>query len=286
MALNVVLIGPPGAGKGTQAERLAARLNVPRISTGDLLREAVTLGTPLGGLVRAVMARGELVGDGVMVDLVRERLDRAGCGGGVRARRVSPHGRAGRGPRAAWSAGRGPLAVVEILVPEDELVRRLGARLVCGACGVNAAPGTGAGGRCGRCGGALVQRADDGAEVVRERLRVFARDRAAAGRVLPQPRAAPRGGRDTDARRGVRRAGAGGGGGGPVIVCKSPAEIERMRPANVLVADVLVELRGVVGPGRHDGRSRCLRRAARAGRRAACRRSRATTGSPRRSASR
>jgi len=174
MALNVVLIGPPGAGKGTQAERLAARLNVPRISTGDLLREAVALGTPLGGLVRAVMARGELVSDGLMVDLVRERLERPDAAAGFVLDgfpRTVPQAEALEG----LVAGRGPLTVVEILVPEDELVRRLGARMVCRACGANARPGAAGQGRCGRCGGELMQRADDGAEVVRERLQVFTR---------------------------------------------------------------------------------------------------------------
>jgi adenylate kinase len=174
MALNVVLIGPPGAGKGTQAERLAARLNVPRISTGDLLREAVALGTPLGVLVRAVMARGELVSDDLMVGLVRERLERQDAAAGFVLDgfpRTVPQAEALEG----LVAGRGPLAVVEILVPEDELVRRLGARLVCRACGVNALPGADGRGRCRRCGGELMQRADDDAEVVRERLRVFAR---------------------------------------------------------------------------------------------------------------
>jgi adenylate kinase len=174
MALNVVLIGPPGAGKGTQAERLAARLNVPRISTGDVLREAVALGTPLGGLVRTVMARGELVSDGLMVDLVRERLERPDAAAGFVLDgfpRTVPQAEALEG----LVAGRGLLTVVEILVPEDELVRRLGSRLVCRACGVNAMPGAGGQGRCGRCGGELMQRADDGAEVVRERLQVFTR---------------------------------------------------------------------------------------------------------------
>jgi adenylate kinase len=172
MALNVVLLGPPGAGKGTQAERLAAGLNVPRISTGDLLREAVTAGTPLGELVRAVMARGELVGDDLMIEVVRERLARPDAAAGFV---LDGFPRTIRQAEAleALVVARGPLTVIEMRVPEEELVRRLSTRRVCHDCGVNAPPDAGPQGRCPRCGGEFVQRTDDGADIVRERLKVF-----------------------------------------------------------------------------------------------------------------
>ena len=77
MALDIVILGPPGAGKGTQAARLARRYGVPAISTGDMLREAVQAGNDLGRRVKAVMERGELVGDDLIIDIVRERLGRS-----------------------------------------------------------------------------------------------------------------------------------------------------------------------------------------------------------------
>ncbi len=175
MGVNVVLLGPPGAGKGTQAERLAASLGVPRVSTGDMLRDAVAAGTTLGQLVRAVMARGELVGDDVMIEVVRERCSRPDAAAGFVLDGF---------PRTLNQAvaldrlmdGQDSLTVLELVVPLDELVRRLSARRVCALCGANAEAAAPADARCARCGGALVRRGDDGAEVVIERQRIYERD--------------------------------------------------------------------------------------------------------------
>jgi adenylate kinase len=171
MGLNVIMLGPPGAGKGTQAERLAKRLGVPRVSTGDILREAVSAGSDLGRQVQAVMARGELVGDALIVEVVRERLRRPDAEAGF-VLDGFPRTIAQAEALEGMLAGRGTPAVVELVVPEEELVRRLSERRVCAGCGVNAGPAETA---CTSCGGVLVQRADDTAAVVRERLQVFTR---------------------------------------------------------------------------------------------------------------
>jgi adenylate kinase len=174
-ALNVVMLGPPGAGKGTQAERFARTHGLPKISTGDILREAVHAHTPLGCAARETMDRGELVGDEVMIGIVGERLGRTDADRGFVLDGF---------PRTVLQAealdgmirGRGPLVVVEIVVPEEVLLRRLAARRICGDCGVNAMiEWTTA---CGSCGGPLVHRSDDETGVVRERLRVYDRQTA------------------------------------------------------------------------------------------------------------
>jgi adenylate kinase len=171
-ALNVVMLGPPGAGKGTQAERFAQRHGLPKISTGDILRDAVTAGTDLGRIARATMDAGNLVGDDVMIGIVEERL----------ARKDAKPGFVLDGfPRTVTQAralddimlNRGPLVVVDIVVPEDVLVRRLAARRICGSCGSNALVEWTT--SCGKCGGVLIQRTDDGEEIVRERLNVYHR---------------------------------------------------------------------------------------------------------------
>lgn len=191
MALNVVMLGPPGAGKGTQADRFAREHGIPRISTGDILREAVQSGSELGCSVKAVMDRGDLVGDELITGIVRERLARADAAPGFVLDgfpRTVPQAEA----LDAIVDGRDPLIVVEMQVPDEELVRRVRARRVCKSCGANvSAFGTDPAHamKCERCGGELVSRSDDTEAVVRERLRIYRRD--------TQPVIAFYGGRDT-----------------------------------------------------------------------------------------
>ena len=180
--LNLIMLGPPGAGKGTQAERFARGRGIPKVSTGDILREAVHDGTDVGRRVKATMDRGELVSDEIMTGIVQERLNRPDA----------EHGFVLDGfPRTVKQAealdalidGRGPLIVIDIVVPEAEIVRRLGTRMICADCGVNAGTLSGSGDgthqdpeRCQRCGGKLVQRADDSDPVVIDRLKVYHRE--------------------------------------------------------------------------------------------------------------
>jgi adenylate kinase len=178
VALNVVMLGPPGAGKGTQAERFAREYGIPRISTGDILREAIQSGSDMGQAVKAVMDRGELVSDDLITGIVRERLARPDAAGGFVLDgfpRTVPQAKALDG----LLAGRDTLIVIEMQVPDEELVRRVQGRRVCKACGTNVSAFGGDGatvGRCQKCGGELVTRSDDNTNVVRERLKIYWRD--------------------------------------------------------------------------------------------------------------
>ncbi len=174
MSLNLLMLGPPGAGKGTQAERFAQARRIPRISTGDILREAVHAGTEIGRRAKAVMDRGELVGDEVMIGIVRERLERQDARGGF-VLDGFPRTVAQASALDGIMAERDPLIVVDIVVPEAELVRRLGTRMICDDCGTGAPVGSAVGAACVKCGGKLVQRADDNQAVVLERLKVYHR---------------------------------------------------------------------------------------------------------------
>ncbi len=168
------MLGPPGAGKGTQAEQIARARGIPKISTGDILREAVHNGTEIGQRAKATMERGELVGDDVMIGIVRDRLDQKDVQNGFILDGF---------PRTVRQAaaldeivkGRAPLVVVEIVVPEAELVQRLSTRMVCESCGETAHGAAAKAGDCQRCRGKLVQRSDDNDTVVLERLKVYQR---------------------------------------------------------------------------------------------------------------
>ena len=185
MALNLVMLGPPGAGKGTQAERFAREHGIPKVSTGDILREAVHAATPLGEKVKAVMERGELVGDELMIGIARERLNRPDALAGFVLDGF---------PRTAAQAraldeiteSRGPVICVEIQVPDEELVRRVKSRRVCADCGAGADAFEHKPGelpelcqhteRCRSVGPSWVTRSDDSEDVVRERLKIYWRD--------------------------------------------------------------------------------------------------------------
>ncbi len=175
MALNLIMLGPPGAGKGTQAERFAKLKGIPKISTGDMLREAVKAGTEVGLRAKAIMDRGELVSDEVMIGIVQDRINRDDARSGFILDGF---------PRTVAQAqsldhvmvGRSPLIVIDIVVPESELVRRLGSRMVCNKCGSNADPSDTKAIEtrvCSKCGGLLTQRTDDNQSVVLERLKVY-----------------------------------------------------------------------------------------------------------------
>ena len=172
--MNLLMLGPPGAGKGTQAERFARGRGIPKISTGDILREAVHAGTEIGQRAKAVMHRGELVGDDVMIGIVRERLERQDARGGF-VLDGFPRTVAQASALDRIMAERDPLIVVDIVVPEAELVRRLGTRMICEDCGTGAPVAIAVGAACIKCGGKLVQRADDNQAVVIERLKVYHR---------------------------------------------------------------------------------------------------------------
>ena len=184
--MRLVLVGPPGAGKGTQAEFIAAHLAVPKISTGDIFRDNVARGTALGSEARRYMDAGQLVPDQVTIDMVRDRLAEPDAGDGFLLDgfpRTVPQATALDKLVADLGAdlGDGLDVVLELVVDDDEVIRRLSGRRTCRGCGkiwhVEFDPPMHEG-RCDRCGGELFQREDDQPETIAERLRVYARDTA------------------------------------------------------------------------------------------------------------
>jgi adenylate kinase len=176
--VKLIFIGPPGSGKGTQAKRLAGRLDVPHISTGDMLREAIADGTELGRQAAPIMASGGLVSDDLMIGIINDRLAKADASKGfildgfprtlVQAEKLD----------SLVGNGGEPLRVLQLLVPDDAIVRRITLRRTCSQCGAiyhleNNPPATDS--VCDRCGADVVARADDTEEAVRKRLEAFHR---------------------------------------------------------------------------------------------------------------
>jgi adenylate kinase len=174
--VRVIFLGPPGAGKGTQAARLADHLDVPRISTGDMLREAIADDAPLGRKAAPLMERGQLVPDGLLIELIRERIGREDCGRGFVLDgfpRTLPQA---EGLARMTARAPGTWTVFEFDVPRDELLRRLSGRRWCPRCQatyhvLNDPPKRD--GVCDRDGVPLVQREDDKEAVVAQRLKEY-----------------------------------------------------------------------------------------------------------------
>lgn len=172
--MRLILLGPPGAGKGTQAARIAEREQLAHISTGDMFRDAVREGTELGRLAKSYMDRGELVPDDVTIRMLLERLRQPDARKGFVLDGFPRNVAQARALDEALA--REGLAIdlaLHIAVSDDELVRRLSGRWMCRQCGAiyhetNNPPAVA--GRCDRCGGELYQRDDDRPEVVRARL--------------------------------------------------------------------------------------------------------------------
>lgn len=175
--MNLIIIGPPGSGKGTQGKLIAERYRIPQISTGDMLREAVRNGSVLGLKAKTSMAKGALVPDEVVIEIIEERLIKRDCRKGFLLDGF---------PRTVAQAtalermlGRRGLAidhVISIEIDREELIRRLMGRRTCGRCGamyhVLFNPPKKAG-MCDQCGGSLYQRDDDEEETIRSRLDVY-----------------------------------------------------------------------------------------------------------------
>jgi adenylate kinase len=173
--MRLVLVGPPGAGKGTQAQFLAAHYLIPHISTGDIFRANLKAGTPLGEQAKSFMDRGELVPDSVTNEMVKDRLTHADTKTGFLLDGFPRNVAQAEVLRDILAEKKTPLhAVLEFALGDEEIVARLSSRRTCRDCG---APSVGHD-KCPTCGGDVYQREDDKAEVIKRRLEVYSEQTA------------------------------------------------------------------------------------------------------------
>jgi len=175
--MNIILVGPPGAGKGTQAKRMIDRLGVPQISTGDMFRAAVKDGTPMGIKAKEYMDKGALVPDDVVIGVVEERFSKDDCKKGFILDgfpRTYDQAKALDGLMQKMNSSMDHVVVIE--VPDDDLVGRLTGRRTCRACNymhhIKFDPPE-KDGVCDKCGGELYQRDDDQEDTIRQRLKTY-----------------------------------------------------------------------------------------------------------------
>ncbi len=178
--MRLVLLGPPGAGKGTQAQMLSEKYGIPHISTGDMLRDAVRKNTNTGQAANAYMLKGELVPDGIVIDIVKERLLASDAKGGFILDGFPRTKKQAESLDGALKKSNMPLDMVLYFNTTDSVsVSRLSGRRVCKSCGanfhiINIPPK--AEGRCDYCNGPLIQREDDREITVRNRLEVYKKE--------------------------------------------------------------------------------------------------------------
>lgn len=170
--MNIVFLGPPGSGKGTHAARISEAMGLPRISTGDMLRENMKLSTPLGIEAKSFVEAGKLVPDELVIDMLKERLAEPDCANGVLFDGFPRTERQAEALDEIAKIDR----VINLDISDAEIVERMSGRRVCPACGFTThVSWMGDDLACKKCGGVLEMRADDAPETVLERLRVYHR---------------------------------------------------------------------------------------------------------------